>query len=144
DEVIDAVHEMSEKHIGALIVFPRSQNVQMTIDTGIPLQATVSKELLLSIFNTKSPLHDGAVIVDEQMIVAARCILPLSNITKSGGRNLGTRHRAALGLSEQIDTIVLIVSEETGSISIAESGNLMLNIPVEQLPSTLSAKLAEG
>ncbi len=144
DEVIDAVLELSDKHIGALIVFPRTQNVQMTIDTGIPLQAVVSRELLVSIFNTKAPLHDGAVIIDNQMVLAARCVLPLSNAKKTKGKNLGTRHRAALGLSEQLDSIVLVVSEETGGISIAESGDLIINIPVEQLPTILSAKLASN
>ncbi|MDQ1266819.1 MAG: Diadenylate cyclase [Bacteroidota bacterium] len=143
DEVIDAALEMSEKHIGALIVFTRSQNVKMTVDTGVPLQAVVSKELILSIFNTKSPLHDGAVIVDNELIMAARCILPLSSQTKVKGKNLGTRHRAALGLSEQIDTIVLVVSEETGGISIAESGSMMLDVPKDKLNSTLTLKLSD-
>lgn len=144
DEVIEAAIEMSEKHIGAIIVFSRTQNVQMTVDTGIPLQSVVSKELLLSVFNTKSPLHDGAVIIDNNMIVAARCVLPLSSQTKFGTKNLGTRHRAALGLSEQADTIVLIVSEETGSISIAEGGELTLNIPFDELREILTNKLSQN
>ncbi len=144
DEVIDAAKELSEKHIGALIVFARTQNVQMTIDTGIKLQAVVSKELLMSIFNTKSPLHDGAIVIDNQMAVAARCVLPLSAVTKYQNRNLGTRHRAGLGLSEQADPVVLIVSEETGSISIAEGGELLLNINPEQLPSILISRLSES
>lgn len=144
DEVIDTVFELSEKHVGALIVFTRSQNVKMTVDTGIPLQAFVSKELLISIFNTKSPLHDGAVIIDNELIIAARCVLPLSTVTKYKGRNLGTRHRAGLGLSEQVDSITLIVSEETGGISIAESGSMILNISREQLPQILGAKLADA
>lgn len=143
DEVLDAVKELSDKHIGALMVFPRSQNVNMTIDTGIRLQASVSKELLVSIFNTKSPLHDGAVIIDNQMVLAARCILPLSQVTKFKGKNLGTRHRAGLGLSEQVDSVVLVVSEETGGISIADSGELTLNVSIEQLPAVLSAKLSD-
>lgn len=143
DEVIDAVTEMAEKHVGALLVFPRSQNVQMTIDTGIRLQAALSREILLSIFNTKSPLHDGAVIIDNQMVAAARCVLPLSQVTKYKGKNLGTRHRAGLGLSEQLDCVILIISEETGGISIADSGELTLNIPVDKLPTVLSAKLAD-
>ncbi len=143
DEVLDSAKELSEKHIGALMVFPRSQNVQMTMDTGIRLQARVSKELLISIFNTKSPLHDGAVIIDNEMVLAARCILPLSQVTKYKGKNLGTRHRAGLGLSEQVDAVVLLVSEETGGISIADSGELTLNIPIEQLPTVLSAKLSD-
>jgi diadenylate cyclase len=139
--ISDAVFEMSDKHIGALIVFPRSQNVKMTIDTGIPLQATVSYELMLSIFSTKSPLHDGAIVIDGDIIMAARCVLPLSSETKHKGRNLGTRHRAAIGLTEQIDAIVLIVSEETGWISIADSGELMMNISRDRLVSILKDKL---
>lgn len=141
--IADAVFEMSDKHIGALLVFPRSQNVKMTIDTGIPLQATVSTELLLSIFSTKSPLHDGAIVVDGNIIAAARCVLPLSSETKYDGRNLGTRHRAALGLTEQIDAVVLIVSEETGWISIADSGELMMNVPKDKLIKTLKNKFED-
>ena len=143
DEVIDAVEELSGKHIGALIVFTRSQNVEMTVDTGIPLQALVSRELLVSIFNTKAPLHDGAVIIDNQLIVAARCVLPLSSVTKYDGRNLGTRHRAALGLSEQVDSVILIVSEETGTVALAEKGDLTLNIPKENLHFILKSRLTD-
>ena len=143
DEVIDATFEFSEKHIGALIVFTRSQNVQMTVDTGIKLQAAVTRELLLAIFNTKSPLHDGAVIIDNQVAVAARCVLPLTTITKYEGRNLGTRHRSGLGLSEQVDAVVLIVSEETGHISIAEGGVLTLNISKDIFPDVLRERLSE-
>ena len=141
DGVVYSAIEMSERHIGALIVFTRSQNVEMSIDTGIPLAAKVSKELILSIFNTKSPLHDGAVIIDNQMIVAARCVLPLSHTTKYENKNLGTRHRAALGLSEQIDAVILVVSEETGSISIAQNAKLYLNIKKEELLKELNNKL---
>jgi diadenylate cyclase len=142
DEVIDAVVQLSEKHIGAILVFIRSQNVEMTVDTGIPMQALVSKELLLSVFNTRSPLHDGAVIIRNELIVAARCVLPLSSVTKFESRNLGTRHRAGLGLSEQVDVLVLIVSEETGSISLAEGGYLTLDIPREKLTEILSHRLS--
>lgn len=138
DEIVDATRELSSKHIGALLVFPKSQNVQMTIDTGIPINANISKELLLSIFNTKSPLHDGAVIIDNQMITAARCVLPLSSISKYNNHNLGTRHRAALGLSEQVDSVILIVSEETGWISIAYKGELSLNIKIDSLLKELT------
>lgn len=141
DDILESVLEMSEKHIGALIVFIRGQNVQMTLETGIPLQAVVTKELILSIFNVKSPLHDGAVIIDNQVIVAARCVLPLSSTTKYDGRNLGTRHRAALGLSEQVDALVLVVSEETGSISLAEGGYLTLDIKKDHLSGILAGRL---
>jgi diadenylate cyclase len=143
DEVIAAAQEMSAKHIGGLIVFTRSQNVQMTVDTGIKLNALVTKELLLSIFNTKSPLHDGAVIIEDNMAIAARCVLPLTSETKFQGTNLGTRHRAALGISEQVDAITLVISEETGRISISEGGDITLNIPVEDIPAVLSTKLAD-
>ncbi len=143
DEVIDAVRDFSEKHTGALIVFTRNQNIRITIETGIPLQAVVSTELLASIFNTRSPLHDGAVVLDGQTLVAARCILPLSNVMKIGGRNLGTRHRAGLGLSEHADVLVLIVSEETGGVSIAHEGELLMNIPFHALRSELNRILSD-
>jgi len=142
DEVIAAVKEMSENHIGGLIVFVRSQNVEMNVDTGVPIGARVTKELLLSIFNTKSPLHDGAVLIEGGSLLFAKCTLPLSPITKFEGRLLGTRHRAALGLSEQTDALVLVVSEETGGISIAESGNLIFNIPKNKIESILNEKLS--
>ncbi|MCX6153323.1 MAG: diadenylate cyclase CdaA [Candidatus Kapabacteria bacterium] len=141
EEVTDAAIELSEKHIGALIVFARTQNVTMNTEIGIKIQATVSTELLISIFNPKSPLHDGAVVLDNNMLMNARCVLPLSTVTKFNGKNLGTRHRAALGLVEQIDALVLIVSEETGWISIAEKANLELNIPKENLLVTLRNRL---
>ncbi|MDC1068451.1 diadenylate cyclase CdaA [Candidatus Kapabacteria bacterium] len=141
DEIIVATKEMSEKHVGALIVFPRSQNVQMTVDTGIPLKADVTSELLLSIFSTRSPLHDGAIVIENSTIEAARCILPLSNVKKLGTKNLGTRHRAGLGLTEQIDAVVLIISEETGWISIADSGDLLLNIDKNDIDTLLKEKL---
>jgi len=143
DEIVSAVKELSEKHIGALIVFPRSQNARMGIDSGISIQANLSHELLVSIFVNKSPLHDGAVVIENQTIVAARCILPLSNDTLKNGRHLGTRHRAALGLTEQVDAVVLVVSEETGWISIADSGELILNIDPNELQNVLKYKLYE-
>lgn len=139
DEVIDAAIEMSLKRIGALIVFTQTQDVAMSsIDGGINFKADLKKELLLAIFNTKSPLHDGALIVTKKMeIMAARCVLPLSNERRVGNRLLGTRHRAGLGLTEKIDAVVLIVSEETGDISIAFDGKLYLNIQHSKLKSTL-------
>jgi diadenylate cyclase len=143
DEVIDAAKELSEKHIGALVVFTRSQNVKMTIDTGIPLQAVVSKELLVSVFNPRSPLHDGAVIIENELLVAARCVLPLTTTTKLGDRNLGTRHRAALGIAEQSDSIVLVVSEETGGISLACDGEIKLNIPFSELSLLLRRQIED-
>ncbi|HYF02740.1 MAG TPA: diadenylate cyclase CdaA [Patescibacteria group bacterium] len=142
DDIVEACADMAEKHVGALIVFTRTQNVKITIDTGIPIQAVVSKEILMSIFNPRSPLHDGAVVIEGQTVVAARCVLQLSNVTKHGNRNLGTRHRAGLGISENADVVVLIVSEETGSISIAHEGVLTMNIPVGDLKGILQRKLS--
>ncbi|MES2766431.1 MAG: diadenylate cyclase CdaA [Bacteroidota bacterium] len=142
DDIVDACGDMAEKHIGALIVFTRTQNVKITIDTGIPIQAIISKELLMSIFNPRSPLHDGAVVIEGPTVVAARCVLQLSNQTKHGNRNLGTRHRAGLGITENADVVVLIVSEETGSISIAHEGVLTMNIPVGDLKGILQRKLS--
>ncbi len=141
DEVIAAVKEMSESHIGSLIIFTRTQNVEMNLDKGISIGARVSKELILSIFNTKSPLHDGAILIDGPNILYAKCVLPLSLITKIEGKILGTRHRAALGLTEQTDAVVLVVSEETGGISIAEAGKLTLNVPKNKLEEFLREKL---
>lgn len=142
DEVIAAINEMSENHIGGLIVFVRSQNIEINVDPGIQINARVSKELLLSIFNPKSPLHDGAVLIEGSNILYAKCTLPLSTTTKIENRLLGTRHRAALGLSEQTDALVLVVSEETGGISIAEKGKISFNIPKSKIESILSEKLS--
>lgn len=142
DEVISAVKEMSENHIGGLIIFMRSQNLEMNIDTGVPIGAQVSRDLILSIFNPKSPLHDGAILIDGTTILYAKCILPLSTVTKLDGRLLGTRHRAALGLTEQTDALVLVVSEETGWISLAESGHLLFNISKNKIEEILSEKLS--
>ncbi len=146
DEVIDAAIEMSINRIGALIVFPQTQDVSMSsIDGGIELKANVKKELLISIFNTKSPLHDGAVIINKKMeIVAARCILPLSRKRRVEKKLLGTRHRAGLGLTEKNDAVVLIISEETGEISIAFDGNLYINIPHIKLKNTLKEFMNKG
>ncbi|MFN9776481.1 MAG: diadenylate cyclase CdaA [Candidatus Kapaibacterium sp.] len=142
DEVIDAVREFSEKHVGALIVFSKLTNIRTAVESGISLQAVVSTELLTSIFNVRSPLHDGAVILDGQIVVAARCILPLSNTMKLGTRNLGTRHRAALGLSEVADVVVLVVSEETGVISVAVDGDMQTEIPISSLRAVLASHLS--
>ncbi len=140
-EVIEAVAAMAEKHIGALIVFAGSQSTKLVVETGVPLQALVSKELLLSIFNPRSPLHDGAVVIEGQLLVAARCILPLSATTHVAGRPIGTRHRAALGLSEQVDALVVVVSEETGHIALAHGGVLELELTPERLQERLSQLL---
>lgn len=142
DDVVQAIQDMASKHIGALIVFSRAEHVKVTVETGIELRAAVSSELLMSIFNPRSPLHDGAVVIDNRIIVAARCVLPLSSRQRWETRNLGTRHRAGLGLSEQADVVALMVSEETGGISVAYQGELTLDIPPENLKETLQEHLS--
>lgn len=142
DDVMTAVLELAAKHIGALIVFARAEHINVTIDTGIELNAAVSSELLLSIFNPRSPLHDGAVVIDNRTLVAARCVLPLSSIQRAGSRNLGTRHRAGLGLAEQADVVVLIISEERGTASLAYHGEIEVDIPFADLRARLQEHLA--
>lgn len=141
DEVVAAVTELSRRKTGALIVFVRATGVRMHAETGTKLEALVSRSLLVSIFNPKSPLHDGAVVIKDRLIEAARCTLPLSNIASWEGQLLGTRHRAALGISEQADVVVVIVSEETGTVSIAENGTLSRGFTPAVLRKELKARL---
>jgi diadenylate cyclase len=124
NEVIEALKELKERHQGALIVISKGAGLGPFIETGEALQAKVNKELLVSIFNIRSPLHDGAVIIQNNVIEAARCILPLAPTEKIGTRKLGTRHRAGIGISEQVNALAIILSEETGDISISEDGEL--------------------
>ncbi len=144
DEIIEAVGEMSQKQIGALIVIPRQTGIRSIIETGVPIQAKVTKELLLTIFFPRSPLHDGAVVISGDRVEAAACTLPLSAQSRIGNFLLGTRHRAALGLSEISDAIVIVVSEETGTISIAEAGKLTRGLSPEGLRKKLLAELQAG
>jgi diadenylate cyclase len=140
DEVVGAVTELSKKKIGALIVFVRASGVRMAVETGTKLDAHLTRSLLLSIFNPRSPLHDGAVIVKDRVIEAARCTLPLSNLTSWEGQLLGTRHRAGLGISEQADVIVILVSEESGMVSIAENGTLYRGLTPAVLRKELKSR----
>jgi diadenylate cyclase len=141
DEVVAAVSELSKRKIGALIVFVRATGIRMHAETGTKLEALVSRSLLVSVFNPKSPLHDGAVVIKDRVIEAARCTLPLSNLTAWEGQFLGTRHRAGLGISEQADVIVVIVSEETGMVSIAENGTLYRGMTPAALRKELKSRL---
>ncbi len=141
EEIASAAVELSKKKQGALIIIVRGTGLRTFIETGISLQARVSRSLLLSIFNPKSPLHDGAVIIKDRTIEAARCTLPLSATTRSGDTVLGMRHRSALGISEQADTVAVIVSEETGTISIAEDGILTRKLTPHELRTQLRERL---
>ncbi len=122
DAVIEACGQLSAKKTGALIVLHRQVGLHEFLETGIRLDALISTELLLNIFEPNSPLHDGAVIISGGRIASAGCVLPLTDSQLRGG--LGTRHRAAVGMSEQTDAVIIVVSEETGTISLAVGGNL--------------------
>ncbi len=142
-DVARATTMMARDKVGALVVIERETGVAELMETGIKLDATVSAELLVNIFTPNSPLHDGAAIIKRNRIVAAGCYLPLSeNPTIS--KKLGTRHRAALGLSEQSDAIVIVVSEETGVISLALNGKLTRYLDEGALKEKLAALLEVG
>lgn len=135
-EVVSAVEEMSRKHIGALIAFERSTGLRSYIETGALLQAQVSRDLLVTIFFAQNPLHDGATIIRDRHIEAARCILPISTSMRLSP-HLGLRHRAAVGLTEQTDAFVVVVSEETGNISVSTNGELISNLSANEFRNLL-------
>jgi len=139
-EIQNAVERLSRKGLGALIVIERTIGLRNYIETGTKIDAAVSAELIETIFTPPSPLHDGAVIVSGGVLLGAGCILPLS-ANPDLERRLGTRHRAGLGMSEESDAIVIIVSEETRQISIAEGGTLTRGLQMGDLKSRLSALL---
>lgn len=139
-EISKAVEIMSLKQIGALIVFERNIKLSDVLKEGISLNAKVSTELIQNIFMPRTPLHDGAVIIDKSQILAAKCILPLASEV-SVPKNLGTRHRAAVGITEISDAIVVVVSEETGTISLAESGKLTRDLTPDKLKELLLTKM---
>ncbi|MEF8816231.1 MAG: diadenylate cyclase CdaA [Salinibacter sp.] len=140
DETVGAVDEMSEQQIGALMAFQRSTGLRSYVETGKLLEAEVSRDLLLTIFYGQNPLHDGAVIINNRRVEAARCILPVSTSMKLSPQ-LGLRHRAAVGLTEQTDAFVVVVSEETGDISVSRDGALISNITPEELRTYLTSAL---
>jgi diadenylate cyclase len=135
-EVKDSCVSMSKSHIGALIVLERETKIGDIVGTGIIINADVTAELLTNIFVPKTPLHDGAVIIRNNKIEAASCFLPLSQ-NPNVSKELGTRHRAGLGMAEETDAVVVIVSEETGGISIACDGELSMKLSPETLENKL-------
>jgi diadenylate cyclase len=136
EEIVVTVTNLAAKRIGAIIVIERQIGLRNYIEGGIPLDAMVTYDLLASIFQHGSPLHDGAAIIQGDRVAAAACFLPLS-VTPRLSRELGTRHRAALGLTEENDAVAIVVSEETGSISLATNGNLKRGISLESLGGEL-------
>ena len=142
-EVTKAAQVLSRRHIGALIVFERSASLQGFIDTGVPMESQISSELLITIFSPMTPLHDGAVIITSGRIAAASCLLPLSERDEID-TSLGMRHRAALGLSEETDAVTVIVSEETGAVSIAIDGRLTRELEQPQFQKVLQNLVKGG
>ena len=135
-QVAIAATELSKKKTGALIVLERDIKIKDIIDTGIAVNSEVSPQLLVNIFVPNTPLHDGAVVISNNKIASASCMLPLSNDSNIS-KELGTRHRAAVGISSQSDSIVVVVSEETGKISVAKDGTLIFDVKEDVLKKIL-------
>jgi diadenylate cyclase len=140
EELVSAAVSLGRQRIGALIVIERETGLQEYADKGVLLDAQLTRQLLINIFFKNSPLHDGAVIVRGDRLVAARCIMPLSEGPLPG--QFGTRHRAALGISEESDAVALIVSEQTGGISLSHDGRIDRDLSGDQVRATLVALLA--
>lgn len=136
EEIIEAVKVMSQDKTGALMVFTRNTSLDAFLETGTMLRAQMNADLLLSIFHKTSPLHDGAVIIQADRIEAARCILPVTQ-SRELNPHIGLRHRAAVGLSEQSDAFIIVVSEETGGISFALNGKIVTDIGLIELRNRL-------
>jgi uncharacterized protein (TIGR00159 family) len=143
EDVVRAAEALAAKRIGALMVVERATGLRQYAELGVPLEALISSDLLGSIFLPYSPLHDGAVIIQGDRVVSAGCFLPLSRNVEVG-RKLGTRHRAALGITEETDAVAVAVSEETGGISLAAGGHLETFADRESLIRRLTDLLAGG
>ena len=141
EEIASSASELARKHHGMLVVVVRATGLRTFVETGLNLQARISRPLLVSIFNPRSPLHDGAVVVRDRVVEAARVTLPLSQTARIGDAALGMRHRAGLGISEQADVVSVMVSEETGMISLADNGILIRGLTSQQLRAELRARL---
>ena len=132
EEIVKATYSLAGKKIGALMVLERKTGLRDIIETGISLNSDISYELLMNIFIPNTPLHDGAVVISNDHIIAASCFLPLTD-NKQISMELGTRHRAGIGISEKSDAIVIVVSEETGYVSICEKSKINRNVSKEYL-----------
>ena len=135
-KVVIAVYELARNKTGALIVMERDIQIKDIIATGIPMNSEVSPQLLVNIFVPKTPLHDGAVVISNNKIAAAACMLPLAS-DKDIAKELGTRHRAGIGISKESDSIAIIVSEETGKVSVAKDGTLIADVREDVLKKIL-------
>ena len=139
-KIVIATTELAKNKTGALIVIERDIKIQDIISSGIPMNAEVSPQLLVNIFEPKTPLHDGAVVISGNKIAAAACVLPLAD-DKDIAKELGTRHRAALGISKESDSLAVIVSEETGKISVAKDGTLIADLREDVLKKILISNI---
>ena len=140
--IVAASARLSARQHGALIILQRMDNLEEYIRTGVQMNSKVTPEIFLQVFYPNTPLHDGAVIIDESRLLAAACVMPLSAsgiLAHSPDRQMGLRHRAALGISEVSDAIAVVVSEETGAISIAHSGRMIRRLDAERLENILTA-----
>lgn len=136
EEIVNAVGSLSRQKIGGLIVLERETGLSDIVETGVEIDGILSSDLLINIFIPNTPLHDGAVVVKGDVIRAASCFLPLTN-NPNTGNELGTRHRAALGISEESDSLTIVISEETGAISVAENGELSRYVDTQTLEQIL-------
>ena len=139
-KVVIAVYELAKNRTGALIVIERDIQIKDVISTGIPMGSEVSPQLLVNIFVPNTPLHDGAVVISNNRIAAAACMLPLAS-DKDIAKELGTRHRAGIGISKESDSIAIIVSEETGKVSVAKDGTLIADVREDVLKKILISNI---
>jgi diadenylate cyclase len=143
EAVVNAAEILSQRRRGMLAVFPRKINIKNIIETGTRINAEISSSLIIAIFQFDGPLHDGAIVIQNGRIVAASCVLPLSEQQEIRG-SFGTRHRASLGMSEQSDAVVLVVSEETGAMSLAFDSRLFYDLSTIELTRKLNELLDRG
>ena len=138
EEVVVALQMLADQRIGAIVAIERDIGLRNYVESGIPLDATVSYDLLVTVFRPSSPMHDGAVVIQQDRVAAAACFLPLT-VNPRVSKDLGTRHRAAIGLSEETDAIALVVSEETGRLSLVLNGQMEQDLDADQLRYRLEA-----
>lgn len=141
DIILQTLENFSQSFTGALIVFTKSNDLETILESGVEINAEISNPLLENIFFKNSPLHDGALIITNNKIKAARCVLPLSN-NPDFPSDLGLRHRAAMGISEHSDALCIVVSEQTGLISITENGKIIVGLKLDEIKNILNEKLS--
>jgi diadenylate cyclase len=143
EEIVKAAVSLANRKLGALIVIERENSLDEIMEIGTQLDAKISQELLLSIFHPVSPIHDGAIVIRGNRVISAGCFLPLT-LSARLSRSFGTRHRAGIGLTEETDSVVIIVSEETGTISVAVGGKILKNMDAGKLRDFLSESFSSG